>query len=155
MLRKNWLKLVIALALPQLAGFLGSIFTSAKIPTWYASLAKPFFSPPNWLFGPVWITLYLLMGISLYLVWVKKAEKKKALWLFGVQLALNAVWSPVFFGMQNIMLAFVVIVFLWLAIILTIIYFYKVSKKAAYLMLPYIIWVSFAAVLNLALWLLN
>jgi translocator protein len=153
---KDFFKLVVAIVLCQLAGIIGSVFTISSISSWYAELSKPFFSPPNWVFFPVWISLYLLMGISLYLVWKKGwKENKKALSFFGIQLFLNALWSPIFFGLKNPLLAFIEIIFLWLAILLTIIHFYKVSKPAAYLLIPYILWVSFAALLNFFIFLLN
>lgn len=141
-----------------LAGFIGSIFTSPSIPTWFASLKKPVISPPNWIFGPVWTTLYILMGIAAYLVWDKGTKKKPirtALYVFAVQLILNTVWSILFFGLHSPALAFIEIVILWTAIMLTIVYFFRVSKPASYLLIPYICWVSFAAVLNLMIWIMN
>ncbi|MBI2405804.1 tryptophan-rich sensory protein [Candidatus Microgenomates bacterium] len=138
------------------AGFIGSFFTVSAIPTWYATLNKPIFSPPNWVFAPVWTTLYILMGISLYFVWVSKSKiKQKVLTLFFIQLGLNALWSILFFGLKNPTLAFIEIVALWITIFLTIKYFYPISKLAAYLLVPYILWVSFASVLNVAIVLLN
>ena len=157
-MKSKTLKLVLALVVCQLAGVVGSIFTVKAIPTWYASLNKPVFNPPNWIFGPVWIGLYLLMGISLYLVLTKEPRNpavKSALWVFGVQLVLNAVWTRLFFGAKLPMLAFIEILVLWIFIILTIVKFRRVSRPAAYLLIPYLLWVSFASVLNLALWLLN
>lgn len=151
-------KLVAAILICQLAGAIGSIFTFQSIPTWYASLAKPSFAPPNWLFGPVWITLYTLMGISLYLVWEKgfrKKENKIALYIFATQLVLNALWSVVFFGLRSTFYGLVTIVVLWIAIAATIISFYKISKKAAWLLVPYIVWVSIATVLNFYIWNIN
>jgi tryptophan-rich sensory protein len=132
------------------------VFTTSSIPTWYASLIKPSFNPPNWIFGPVWTTLYLLMGISLYLVWIRGAKKNRtALIWFGSQLALNSIWSILFFGLKSPLSAFIEIIFLWITILITIIYFYKTSKPAAYLLIPYILWVSFAAVLNISIVILN
>ncbi len=154
----NYKRLIISLVLPQLAGLIGSVFTISAIPAWYASLEKPSFSPPNWIFGPVWITLYFLMGLSVYLVWQKIKENKKAkagLALFWLQLFFNAVWSIIFFGLQSPGWAFVEIIFLWLAIVLTIIAFSKVSRLAALLLIPYILWVTFAAYLNYSIWTLN
>ena len=149
------IKLIISLIVCQLAGAIGSVFTVSSVGSWYSGLAKPFFNPPSWLFGPVWTILYLLMGISLYLVWTKKLKSKTALYIFGVQLVLNTLWSIFFFGLQQPLLAFIEIIFLWIMIMLTIIYFYKISKTAAYLLIPYILWVSFAAVLNIAIVVLN
>lgn len=154
----NLKNLVIAIMLCQLAGIIGSVFTSPSIPTWYASLVKPGFSPPNWLFGPVWISLYALMGISAYLIYEKGIKKKKiktAIYIFAFQLVLNSIWSILFFGLHNPFLAFIEIIILWSAIILTIKRFYEINKTAAYLLIPYILWVSFAAVLNYYLYILN
>lgn len=151
-------KLIWAIALCQLAGVIGSIFTVQAIPTWYADLNKPAFSPPNWVFGPAWIGLYTLMGIALYLIWQKTTKSKfkgLGLKLFYSQLALNAVWSMLFFGLKSPVLGFVDIVFLWISIVLTIYYFAKTSRVAALLLVPYIVWVSFASVLNFFIWQLN
>lgn len=144
-----------SVALCLLAGVVGSIFTSQSVSTWYITLNKPSFNPPNWMFGPVWTVLYILIGISLYLVWTNKKRTITAFWVFGIQLALNALWSFLFFGLQSPLSAFIEIIILWAAILATIIIFYRISRPAAYLLIPYILWVSFAAVLNLALVLLN
>jgi benzodiazapine receptor len=152
------LKLIISILVCQGAGVIGSVFTSPAIPTWYASLEKPSFNPPNWIFAPVWTLLFLLMGISLYLIWERGLENKKvrtAIFIFSVQLALNIVWSVIFFGLQAPLYAFVEIIILWLAILITIISFYKISKLAAFLLLPYILWVSFASILNFSIMILN
>lgn len=152
------LKLTASILVCFLAGGLGSVFTVPAIPTWYAGLNKPFFSPPNWLFGPAWTTLYVLMGIALFLVWQKGTKNKKVqegLKLFGIQLLLNASWSPVFFGAKNLFLAFVIIVFMWIFILKTILAFGKIDKRAGYLLYPYLLWVSFATILNFSVWLLN
>ncbi len=152
----NYLKLVIAIVVSEVAGVAGSFFTISAIPDWYSTLQKPMLNPPAWLFGPVWVTLYLLMGVSLWLIWKSdSAEKKRAIWLFVIQLALNAVWSPVFFGARSVGNALAIIVLLWAAIVLTILIFKKISKTAAWLLVPYILWVSFAAYLNFAIWMLN
>lgn len=144
-------KLIFSIGLCLGAGVLGSFFTVSSIATWYQTLNKPFFSPPNWIFGPVWTILYILMGISLYLVW----EKKKVPAVFWIQLILNALWSIIFFGMRNPTLALMDIVALWITIILTMKAFYKINKIAAYLLIPYLVWVSFATILNLIIVLLN
>ncbi len=126
--------------------------------TWYATLNKPFFTPPSWLFGPAWTILYILMAISAYLVFkkgLKKAGVKNALKLFGTQLVLNLVWSPVFFGAHQIFLAFLLILVLWYFIFKTIRAFAKVDKTPSYLLYPYIAWVSFATILNFSVWILN
>jgi benzodiazapine receptor len=150
-------KIIIAIFVCQLAGIIGSVFTTSAIPEWYSTLVKPEFTPPSWLFAPVWITLYTLMGISLYLVWGRKDKKDAtpALLVFFAQLVLNAVWSIVFFGLQSPFYAFIIIIFLWVLIAGSIYFFYPISKTAAYLMIPYILWVSFAALLNYFIWILN
>jgi len=153
---KNYLKLIISLAIPFVAGGLGSIFTSPNIPTWYATLTKPSFTPPNWLFGPVWTTLYILIGIALYLVWINKAENKKLAYaFFNGQMILNALWSIVFFGLQDIVGGLAIIILMWLLILGTIVAFYKISKTASLILIPYILWVSLATALNYALMILN
>ncbi len=178
----NIFKLIISIVICQLAGILGSFFTVPAIPTWYAGIAKSPLNPPSWVFGPVWTTLFLLMGISLFLVWkenwkihdslvTKKWGKawnpySQRLWtgswqkgnviaIFAVQLFLNALWSIVFFGLRDPMLAFFELIALWFAILYTIINFYRISKPAAYLLIPYILWVSFAGFLNYSVWMLN
>jgi len=155
---KNPKKLLASVLVCLAAGFVGSFFTTPSIPTWYAGLAKPALAPPNWVFGPVWTTLFILMGISLYLVWGKGLEKKNVrmtVAIFGIQLVLNVLWSALFFGLHSPFYAFIEIVALWLAIAATIFAFNKISRNAALLLLPYIIWVSIAAFLNLSIWLLN
>jgi tryptophan-rich sensory protein len=157
-MRIGFFKLAVSLVLCFLAGAIGSVFTYPSIPTWYASLNKPFFTPPSWLFGPAWTTLYILMGLSLYLVWqkgTKGKEAKQALYLFAAQLALNALWSFLFFGLQSPLYGFIGIIPLWLFILLTIWKFWNIDRNAALLLVPYIAWVSFAATLNFAVWLLN
>ena len=153
----NWLKLFASLLVCQLAGGIGSVFTFPNITSWYATLNKPAFNPPNWLFAPAWTTLFILMGLALYLVWERGGWKanKLPITVFGIQLLLNILWSVLFFGLQNPLAAFVEIIFLWIAILGTIMLFYRVEKTAAYLMVPYICWVTFAALLNYSIWLLN
>jgi tryptophan-rich sensory protein len=151
------LKLATSVILCQIAGFLGSLFTTPAIPTWYATLSKPFFTPPNWIFSPVWISLFVLMGISLFFVWRKQDHPpvKTALIFFFIQLILNIFWSAAFFGLRSPLLGLMDIVLLWIAILFTIKNFLKVSKFAGALLIPYLLWVSFAALLNFALWILN
>ncbi|KKU13858.1 MAG: Integral membrane protein [Parcubacteria group bacterium GW2011_GWC2_45_7] len=154
----NFLKLIFAITVSELAGIIGSVFTVSAIQNWYASLVKPVLNPPAWVFGPVWTTLYLLMGIAVFLVWrygLNRKDVKIALFIFGVQLILNALWSIIFFGLHSPLWAFVNIILLWLTILWTIIVFFKISRPAAYLFLPYILWVSFAMYLNYAIWILN
>ena len=151
-------RFIASIIICQLAGIIGSFFTSSSISTWYVGIAKPSFNPPNWVFAPVWTALFILMGVSLYFVWVKgfKAKGvKTGLLLFSIQLILNIFWSVFFFGLQNPLIAFIEIIVLWIAILLTILKFYKVSRTAAYLLIPYLLWVSFAAILNLAILVLN
>ena len=152
------IKLAASLVLCLLAGFIGSIFTTPKIGGWYAGLNKPSWQPPAWLFGPVWTLLYVLMGIALYLVWragLAAKGVKLALAIFFVQLVLNALWSFAFFGAESPLAGLVVIVALWAMIAATIAAFAPVSRAAAVLLVPYILWVSFATILNAAIYLLN
>ena len=152
------LNLIISVAICQLAGIVGSIFTFSAIPTWYASLKKPDLSPPNWVFGPVWTTLYTLMGVSLFLVWQKRTEVKlawPAIVFFLIHLVLNAFWSIIFFGLKSPFWAFIAIIVLWIMIVISIILFYRVNKTAGLLLLPYLIWVCFASYLNYSIWKLN
>jgi len=154
----DWLKLVISIAIPLLAGFIGSFFTSESVSTWYQTITKPSFNPPSWVFGPVWTTLFILMGIALYLVWTKgwkKDEVKIGIYFFSAQMVLNILWSFLFFYLQKPLYSFIEIIILWLAIFGTILTFYKVDKRTLYLLLPYILWVSFAAFLNLTIYLIN
>ncbi len=153
-----WDKLVAAIVLCEAAGGIGAIATIHSIPTWYAALTKPPLNPPNWIFSPVWTTLYLLMGISLYLLWkkgFKGAHRKKALWFFFLQLVINLLWSFVFFGGHAIGLGLFVIFVLWGMIAVTITAFYSIDVFASLLLIPYFLWVSFAAYLNYGLWVLN
>ncbi|MFA6007548.1 MAG: TspO/MBR family protein [Candidatus Shapirobacteria bacterium] len=146
------MKLLISILVCELSGVIGSIFTISSVKTWYVTdLVKPSFNPPSWLFGPVWTTLFLLMGVALYLVWQRKKISK---W-FWIQLLLNILWSVLFFGVKRPDLAFLEIVVLWIAILKTILEFGKVNKKAGRLLWPYLLWVSFAAFLNLMIVRLN
>ncbi|HUV46747.1 MAG TPA: TspO/MBR family protein [Candidatus Bathyarchaeia archaeon] len=144
------IKLIASVVICQLAGVIGAFFTTPAISGWYKGLNKPAFNPPNWLFGPAWTFLYFLMGVSLYLVWNKKnsKQKKTALIFFVIQLGLNILWSIIFFGLRLPLVAFLEIIILWLFILLTIIKFFPISKKSAYLLIPYLLWVTFASVLN-------
>jgi len=149
---------ILSLVVCQLAGFVGSVFTAPNIKTWYSGLNKPFFTPPNWVFAPVWTTLYILMGISLFLIWRKGLREKntrEAFIMFMVQLILNAGWSIVFFGTHSILGGFLVIAVMFMAILLTMVLFYSISPLASILLLPYLMWVSFASVLNFVLLLKN
>ena len=151
-------KLIISIVICQCAGIIGSFFTRCSIPKWYAFINKPVFNPPNWVFAPVWASLFTLMGVAAFLVWRKGQHAsgvKVALSIFLLQLALNSLWSIVFFGSRSIVGGLVVIVFLWLAILWTIKRFFTISKPAAALLIPYIVWVSFACILNVAFAMLN
>lgn len=152
---KNILQVLSAIVLCQAAGMIGSLFTSSAIPNWYAALQKPWFTPPSWVFAPVWITLYTLMGISFYLVCKKRPRNKLPIYIFLIQLALNALWSYLFFGLHNPFYALIEIVLLNIAILATIILFYKVDKRASYLLIPYIVWTTIATFLNYYIWVLN
>ncbi|HET9641370.1 MAG TPA: TspO/MBR family protein [Candidatus Paceibacterota bacterium] len=152
-------KLIAAVALSELAGVIGALFTTPAIGTWYATLARPDFSPPSFVFAPVWTTLYALMGIAAFLVWQKRdaapLARRNAVILFFIQLVLNTLWSILFFGLHNPGLAFAEIALLWLAIAATINAFARVSRTAAWLLAPYLLWVTFASYLNYAIWTLN
>lgn len=153
---KNLPKLVASLLVCHLAGIVGSVFTVPAVTSWYPTLVKPSFSPPNYLFGPVWLTLYTLMGISLYLIWQKKTKKvKEALILFSLHLFLNALWSIIFFGLKSLAFAFGEIVILWFFILAVIYKFWKIEPKAGILLIPYFLWVSFASILSYSIWVLN
>jgi tryptophan-rich sensory protein len=151
-------KLILSILICQLAGLIGVFFTSPVISTWYSSIVKPTFNPPNWVFGPVWTTLYTLIGISLYLVikdGIDSQGKKKALFVFSIHLILNSLWSILFFGMKNPFLAFIEIIILWGMIVYTMVLFKNIDKRTIYLLTPYLLWVSFAALLNFSIWRLN
>jgi tryptophan-rich sensory protein len=157
-MKLNWARLIGCIIGVELIGNIGSFATFNQITTWYAALNKPSFNPPNFLFGPVWTILFALMGIALYLVWSHSGDKKEvksALALFAIQLMLNVLWSFVFFGWHQPGWAFVEIILMWLAIFATIVSFSKISKTAAWLMVPYLAWVSFATCLTYAVWRLN
>lgn len=157
-MNSKYLKLLACVGGCLLVGILGGLFTYPSIPTWYATLNKPFFTPPNWVFGPVWTTLYILMGIAIYLIWTEKKkanEKKEAINYFFAQLLCNFLWSVSFFSLQNPLMAVVIIFLLLGSLGMTIKMFYPINKNAAYLLVPYILWVSFASLLNIAVALLN
>lgn len=155
---KEVLKLIASIIVVFIAGAIGNFFTLSEITTWYTTLTKPTWTPPNWVFGPVWTTLYILMGIALYLVWSSGLDRKDvkiAIVVFFVQLILNTLWSLVFFGMHSLFGGVVTIVILWIAILVNIILFYRISKPAGLLLVPYIIWVSIASYLTYSVYLLN
>lgn len=153
----NILKFIVSLVIPLGLGSVAGLVTSEAIPEWYASLNRPFFSPPNWLFGPVWTGIYILLGVSLFLVWkqVPGTERNRALFFFAVQMVLNFAWTFIFFYFKNLQLALIEIVFLWVSILVMILWFYKVKPWAAYLNIPYILWVTFATFLTAGYYYLN
>ncbi|MCK9220150.1 MAG: tryptophan-rich sensory protein [Bacteroidales bacterium] len=151
------LTLVVCIALPLVVGSISGIATVENVTTWYITLNKPIFNPPGYLFGPVWTLLYILMGISLFLIWtsVSGPLRTQALWVFGVQLILNFAWSFIFFHFHQPGWAFAEIILIWTSIILMILAFYRISKTAACLQIPYLLWASFASILNGSIWILN
>lgn len=154
----NAVKLILAVTVPLAVGWLSGMATIRSVGTWYPTLAKPPFNPPAWVFGPTWTVLYILMGVALFLVWRQGGDTpgvKLALALFAVQLALNALWSIIFFGMRSPGWAFAEILLLWLAILATLWAFWRVVPLAGWLLVAYLAWVSFAAVLNGSIWILN
>ncbi len=157
MKKSDIIKLVISILIPLALGAVAGRFTAQAVPDWYASLNRPSYNPPNWVFGPVWTILYILLGISLYLIWKQfpSKERNNALRIFSLQMFLNFIWSFVFFYFNQIGLALVVIIGLWLSIVFMLISFYKLKPLAAYLNIPYLIWVTFASVLNAAYFILN
>jgi tryptophan-rich sensory protein len=156
---KDILRLIAACAVSLSAGAIGSLAVGGDgFRAWYAAIEKPAFTPPAWVFGPVWTTLYVLMGVAAFLVWRRglgsRAVRVALGWFLG-QLALNAAWSPVFFGWHRIGVALVVVLLLWAAVVVTMYEFSRVSRAAAALLAPYVLWVSFATVLNASIWWLN
>ena len=152
------MKLVLSIIGCELVGAIGAIFTADAIPNWYVYLNKPVFSPPNWIFGPVWTLLYMFMGIAFYLVFIKGYKKqniKTASNYFLAQLALNFIWTPIFFGLRSPLFGLIIIIAMWILIIVTMKKFYPISKPAFYLLVPYLLWVTFATILNGAILVLN
>lgn len=154
----EWVPLIASLAIAQIAGLLGALFTRSAIPKWYVHLKKSDLNPPSWVFGPVWTILYVLMGVAAYLIYVSGADPvlwDEALTLYGVQLVLNVLWSWIFFGGKKPRAAFIELLILWIAIVSTIDIFAIISHAAAWLMLPYLAWTTFAGYLNYRVWQLN
>jgi translocator protein len=149
-----WLTLLVLLLLCFSAAGVGGLVTTPNIPNWYANLAKPSWTPPGWIFGPVWSVLYLSMAVAAWLVW-RRGDSAVPMTLFGIQLVFNAAWSWLFFGLHSPGAALVDIVLLWMAIVGTTIVFWRRSRLAGMLFVPYLAWVSFAAMLNFAIWWLN
>lgn len=154
---KNIIKFIICVLVPLSIGAIGGIATTTSINTWYTTLNKPFFNPQNYVFGPVWTLLYILMGISFYIILQTNKNKLQtnAIIIFGIQLFLNFCWSFIFFKFQFLDIAFIEIILMWLSILGMIILFSKINKIAAYIQIPYLLWVSFASVLNGTIWYLN
>ncbi len=152
-----WIKLLVSVGLPLAVGAIAGMYTSAAVPEWYANLNRPSFNPPGWIFGPVWTALYILMGISLFLVWKEAPGQARnlAIGLFLVQLALNFAWSFIFFYSKMIGPALIEIIVLWLSIVIMMVLFYKIRPLAAWINIPYLLWVSFATALNAAYYMLN
>jgi len=156
--RGDWKGLAAAVVFCELAGIVPGYLTANDVATWYQTLERPAYNPPDWIFGPVWTTLFLLMGVSLYLVWREAGDEpagRTAIGLFLVQLGLNVSWTLVFFGGRSIVGGLFVIAALWVAIVTTVVAFARVNLRAALLLIPYLLWVSFAAVLNVGIWRLN
>lgn len=153
--------LVLAVVAAEIVGAVGGIATASSVDTWYTTLTRPEFAPPNWVFAPVWITLFAFMGVAAWLVWRRadrpahRTEARRALTVFGLQFAVNVAWSFAFFGARSPLAGLVVIAALWLLVGTTIVGFWRVDRRAAALMLPYIAWVSFAGLLNYGFWALN
>ncbi len=156
--RKDFPLLILFIFACLMVGGLSGFFNPGDMNIWYANLIKPEWTPPNWIFGPVWTVLYILMGLAAFLVYregFKRREVKIALGLFSLQLGLNFFWSILFFTFNNLRASFVEIIFLWVAIVATIISFYRISRPAAWIMVPYLLWVTFASILNYRLLILN
>ncbi len=155
---KNIYKIILSVALPLACGAIAGLSTARNVKTWYLTLNRPSWAPPSWLFGPVWTTLYIMMGISFYIFWRAKPVahwKNKGYTIYYIQLALNLAWSFLFFELKWMGVALFEIIVMWIAIFLTILVFSRVSKLSAWLLVPYIAWVSFASYLNYAFWYLN
>ncbi len=153
----NLKRFLVSIAIPLIIGGLSAILTSRNMEI-YSQIIRPPLSPPSWVFPVVWTILYTLMGVSLYIVWnsnTNENEKRRAFILFGIQLFLNFIWSPIFFNMQWFLLAFIVLIFLWIFTLFMIISFYRISKLAGLLQIPYLLWLTFAGYLNFAIYLLN
>jgi tryptophan-rich sensory protein len=149
------IKLILCISLTLFVGAISGIATASGVSGWYVTLNKPIFNPPNFLFGPVWTILYILMAISFYLILQsdKSILRTRAILIFCIQLFLNFCWSFLFFKFQVV--AFIEIILIWLSIFVMLIYFYKINKTASYLQIPYLLWVSFASILNGSIWVLN
>lgn len=157
MKKTNILKLLASIILPLSLGAIAGMFSSQSVPEWFATLNRPSFNPPSWIFGPVWTTLYILMGISLFLIWKQNVSKERnqAMMVFLIQLLLNFGWSFIFFYFNMIGLALVEIILLWINIVIMLVLFYRIKPMAAYINIPYLLWVTFATILNASYYFLN
>ncbi|MEO8471453.1 MAG: TspO/MBR family protein [Chryseolinea sp.] len=157
MTNRQIIRLIISLTIPLAVAAVAGYFTTAAIAGWYSTLNRPSFNPPNWVFGPVWTTLYLIMGFSCYLIWrlPESRNRNKALTIYGVQLALNFLWSFIFFYFKRMGVALIDISFLWFAVLAMIVAFRKLTPAAGYMNIPYLAWVSFATILNASYYYLN
>ena len=158
--RRPWVSLALAVVVTELVGASGAIFTSRGLESWYPALESPELAPPNWVFAPVWTTLFLLMGVAVWLIWTEASGERSrsarfAIGLFAAHFLVNVAWSAVFFGSQSLLGGLVVIALLWLFIVATILAFGRVDRRAGLLLVPYLLWVSFASYLNYAFWALN
>jgi translocator protein len=155
--RESWISLMPFIVVCFAAASVGSFITNTSVNTWYAQLRKPDWTPPNWIFGPVWTMQYVLMAVSAWLVWrsTEWSVAKSGLVLFGIQLALNTLWSLLFFGLREVRLAFVEIMLLWMMVVATVVSFLPLSRLAAWLLLPYLLWIGFASYLNFRIWQIN
>jgi len=153
----KYIRLAVSIIVPLLVGFIGSFFTSKSVNSWYKTLNKPSFNPPNWLFAPVWTILFILIGLSFYLVWSANFGSSKwlAIGIFSLNLLLNLLWSLLFFGLGKFFFAFIEILILWIVILINTIVFYGISQLAGILLIPYLLWVSFASILNYYIYILN
>lgn len=151
------IKLIISILLPLSVGAIAGMFTAQAVPTWYASLNRPSFNPPNWVFGPVWTFLYILLGFSFFLIWKLENSKQRnlAIWAFSIQLLLNFIWSFLFFYFNMIGIALIEIILLWLSIVFMLYSFYRINHLSAFINIPYLLWVTFATILNAGYYFLN
>ena len=153
-----WGRLILSILIPHLVGIGAGIATASSVQDWYPNLRKPSWNPPNWVFGPAWALLYTMMGVALYRVWGMGTDNPAVRWaliLFGVQLVFNGLWSLLFFGMRSPGLGLVEVIFLWLSVVATTVAFGLLDPVSWFLLVPYVAWVTFAAVLNGAVWWLN
>lgn len=155
--KTHTIKLLVSIILPLSLGAIAGMFSAQSVPEWFSTLNKPSFNPPSWIFGPVWTTLYILMGISLFLVWKQNVskERNRAMMVFIVQLLLNFVWSFIFFYFNMIGFALIEIILLWINLVIMLVLFYRIKPVAAYINIPYLLWVTFATILNASYYFLN